>query len=226
MQARWVEAAAEAESGADLARRLEESGVFVRLDREVEPGLFRGATVSRDELESLRQIENVIRQGKVSRIGTERVVLDQGSIATQGDVFVDCTAAGVRATVPRPIFEPGRITMQYVTIGIAPWSAAIIGDVEASRHDDIEKNRLCPPVVFTGDTSGLPGLAYAGMNGLAARALEPDLAAWDEACRLNPARGAANHLDDPRVPAALASVGTHFGPAMANLEHLVVAPTG
>src|SRR5947208_2699461 len=107
LQAHWVEAAAEADSGADLALRLEENGIFVRLDRAVEPGLFRGATVSRDELESLRQIENVIRQGKVLRIGKDRVVLDQGSIATEGDVFVDCTAAGVRATVPRPIFEPG-----------------------------------------------------------------------------------------------------------------------
>ena len=223
LQARWVEAAAEADSGADLARRLEGHGIFVRLDPAVEPGVFRGATVSRAELEALRQIENVIRQGKVLRIGTEHVVLEQGAIATEGHVFVDCTAAGVRPTVPRPVFEPGRITLQYVTIGIAPWSAAIIGTIEASRDDDAEKNRLCPPVVFTGDTADLPRIAYAGMNGLTARALEPDLAAWDEACRLNPARGAANHADDPRVPAAFASIGENFGAAMANLDRLVEA---
>jgi hypothetical protein len=223
LQACWVEAAAEAGGGADLARRLEEHGIFVRLDPEVAPDVFRGATISKAELESLRQIDNVIRQGKVLRIGTERVVLEHGSIASEGHVFVDCTAAGVRPTVLRPVFEPGRITMQYVTIGIAPWSAAIIAVVEASRDNDAERNRLCPPVVFTGETSGLPRAAYAGMSGLTARALEPDLAAWDEACRLNPSRGAANHTDDPRVPAAFAAIGANFGPAMSNLERLVAA---
>jgi hypothetical protein len=221
LQASWVDAAAEADDGAELAHRLEDHGVLVRVDTGVEADLFRGATVSKGELESLRQIENVVRQGRVLRIGRDYVALEQGSIATDGDVFVDCTAAGVRATVPRPIFEPARITLQYVTIGIAPWGAAIIGAVEASRDDDGDKNRLCPPVVFTGDTAGIPSLAYAGMAGLTARGLEPDLAAWDEACRLNPGRGAANHLDDPRVSAAFATIGAKFGAAMSNLERLV-----
>src|SRR4029077_12495950 len=39
MQARWVEAAAEAQDGLDFARRLEASGVFLRIDPEVEPDI-------------------------------------------------------------------------------------------------------------------------------------------------------------------------------------------
>ncbi len=47
LQALWVEAAVAAEDGRDFARRLEDAGVFVRIDPAVEPLAFRGATVSR-----------------------------------------------------------------------------------------------------------------------------------------------------------------------------------
>jgi hypothetical protein len=63
------------------------------------------------------------------------------------------------------------------------------------------------------------------MTGLTMRSAEPDLAAWNEASRLNPGRGAADHMDDPRVPAAFASLGANMGPAMENLERLVRTPT-
>jgi hypothetical protein len=222
LQARWVQAVAEADSAKDFAHRLEASGVFVRLDEDVEPEFFRGAILSKSELDSLRQIENVVRQGKVRQVGTDRITLERGEIASDaGQIYVDCTAAGVRPTVIRPIFEPGRITMQYVTIGIVPWSAATIGVVEASREDDAEKNRLCPPLGFSGNASDLLHIAHAGMTGITVRGAEPDLAAWDEASRLNPAHGAADHMDDPRVPEAFASLGANLGPAMSNLERLV-----
>ena len=61
------------------------------------------------------------------------------------DVYVDCTAAGVPAAAPRPVFEPGRITIQYVAVGFIPWCAATIAFVESTGLPDDEKNRLCPP---------------------------------------------------------------------------------
>ena len=42
LQARWVEAAAEALDGRDFARRLEAYGLFLRIDPSVEPDTFRG----------------------------------------------------------------------------------------------------------------------------------------------------------------------------------------
>ncbi|MDT5009111.1 MAG: hypothetical protein QOH57_728, partial [Mycobacterium sp.] len=138
--------------------------------------------------------------------------------------YVDCTAEGVRPTLPRPIFEADRMTLQYVTIGIVPWSAATVGTVEARADDDSEKNRLCPTVVFTGQSADLPRLAYAGMNGIGTRAMDPDLSVWTESSRLNPARGAAERSDDPRVQDAFATIGAKFGAAMANLEGLVASP--
>ena len=85
---------------------------------------FRGATVSTTELESLRRIKRIIRRGKVRHIGSQ-VFRTEGEVAADPDqVYVDCTAAGVRPTIRRPIFEDDRITLQYVTIGIVPWGAA------------------------------------------------------------------------------------------------------
>jgi hypothetical protein len=228
LQARWVAAAAEAETGADFAHRLEADGVLVRLDPDVEPEAFRGATLSQGEVDALRTIEPV-RSGRVRRIAADRITCDGGELATdRRHVHVDCTAAGVRPTVARPIFEPDRVTLQYVTIGVVPWAAATIGAVEAAREHDDDKNRLCPPLSFSGDIADVLELAYAGMTGgmtgLVARSAEPDLAEWTEQCRLNPSRGAAARLDEPEIADAFTVLGTNLGAAMANLERCVHQP--
>jgi hypothetical protein len=218
LQARWVEAAAAAESGSDFARRLEAAGVFVRIDPGVEPEAYRGPIISDRELDALRTIERVVRMGKVRGIATNRIELDQGQVSTRQDtVHIDCTAAGVRPAPAQHVFARERITLQYVTIVGAPWSAATLGVVEAARDDDAEKNRLCPPITFSGQASELLQFAYAGMSGLFARTAEPDLAAWAESCRLNPASGAAARIGEPQIAAALTSLMSNFGPAMRNL---------
>jgi hypothetical protein len=218
MQARWIAAAADAADGPDFAARLEAAGVFTRIDGAVEPSMFRGATISRPEVDSLATIERVVRMGRVRRIGTDRVVLTGGDVpSAPGQVFVDCTAAGIPPAVPRPVFSGGRVTLQYVTVGIVPWSAATIGTVEASRADDDVKNRLCPPLTFTGDITDVLTLAYTGMTGTVARSGEPDLAAWNGGCRLNPTQAAAAHADDPQVVDAYVSMGATFVAALQNL---------
>jgi NAD(P)-binding Rossmann-like domain len=222
LQACGVDSAAACDDAVDFAHRLEAEGAMIRIDPSVEPGVFRGATLSLLELDALRRIEDVVRLGRVRRIGTSDIVFDDTSLATDAQqVYVDCTAEGLRPAPPRVVFENGRITAQYVTIGIAPWSAATIAVVEASDRDDRQKNELCPPVAFTGESSSLLPIARAGIAGLMARAAEPELAAWTERCRLNPVRGAAEHLDDPAVQEAFTSVATNIGPAMENLERIL-----
>src|SRR4051812_2421744 len=151
LQACWVTAAAEAENATDFMHRLESDEILLRIDRSVEAETFRGATISEREIEALRTIERVIAGRRVLRIGTDRIVTDAGDIDAVPDrVYVDCTAQGVRPTVQRPIFEDDRITLQYVTIGIVPGSAAPVGFVESRDADDVKKNRLCPTLTFTG----------------------------------------------------------------------------
>jgi hypothetical protein len=224
MQAHWVAAAAVAEDASDFAHRLEDVGVYLRLDPDFEPSTWRGATISRAEIDALRSIEQVVRGGYVRRIGTGAVQLTDGEIpSVPGELYVDCTAAGVRPIIPRPMFTPGHIVLQYVTIGIAPWSAATVGLVEATRDDDTEKNRLCPTLTFEADASHMLRTAYDGMTGLAVRGAEPDLNAWTETCRLNPAAGAMSRLDDSDVASALTTMMEQFGPAMQNLTGRVAA---
>jgi hypothetical protein len=221
LQARFVERAADCDGPRSFMDGLEADGIMVRIDPGVQPEVFRGATVSQLELDSLRQIDNVVRLGRVRRIGTQQIAFDNADMPSDPhQVYVDCTAAGVRPVETRPVFDRDHITMQYVTIGVAPWSAATIAAVETTDRDDDRKNELCPPVAFTGEASDTLRLAYAGMTGLLARGAEPDLGAWTENCRLNPARGAADHLDDPQVQTAFESLATNMGLAMSNLEQL------
>ena len=61
LQACWVEAAGAAEEGRDFAHRLEDAGMFMRIDPLTEPLVFRGVTVSRREIDALRTIEHIVR---------------------------------------------------------------------------------------------------------------------------------------------------------------------
>lgn len=225
LQARWVEAAAAATGPADFAHRLEDAEVFLRIDPEVEPTLFRGATASVGEIESLRSVADVVRRGRVRGVTADRIGFDDGGLPTPRDhLYVDCTAAGVPATTPRPLFTEGRIVLQYVTLGFVPWGAATIGAVEALKSDDTERNDLCPPVVFSGHVDDILRFAEAGMRGLAARAADPDLSTWTEACRLNPTRGASARAGDPVVADAFAAMAAKFYPALENLRRLTSSP--
>ena len=219
LQARWVETAAAAKDGRDFARRLEEAGVFVRIDPSVEPLAFRGATVSPHEINAFRTIEHVVRASRVRTIGRTTVTTDTGDIpGGPREVYVDCTAAGLPASAPRPVFEPGRITIQYVATGLIPLCAAAIAVIESTGVPDEEKNRLCPPVVFTGDAADLVRFAYSAMQGQVARAGDETVGPWSTASRLNPAQAAPDHMDDPDVAESLAFVTEHRQAALENLE--------
>jgi cation diffusion facilitator CzcD-associated flavoprotein CzcO len=222
MQAHWVSEAARSTDGHDFTRRLGDAGVLVRVDEDVEGDVFRGAIISRYELDHLRSVEDVVRGRKVRRIASGRLLLDDGELpARPGEVYVDCTAHGVPYAEARPTFGRGRITVGYVTLGIVPWSAATIAAVEASHESEEVKNRLTPAMSWTGSTSDVIPMLHAGMSGLSARAADPVVGAWTEACRLNPAAGAiAKAGSDPAIGAALTTIITEIGPALDNLQRL------
>jgi hypothetical protein len=204
---RWMadhnEAAAEATDLHDLFRRLEDRGAVLRIDPRVEPSFHRGAILSEGERATLRGIEDVIRLGRVVGVGTRHIELEGGTVATApGHVHVDCTAAGLGAKPIRPIFEDGRITVQWVQFGLAPFNAALIGHVEATREDDRQKNHLCPANGFTpaADARNYARSWATTQRAVGAWMAEPDLTEWLGRCRLNMLGGAGEHL---RAPAAM-----------------------
>jgi hypothetical protein len=215
----YLEAAAQAEDVTDLFGRLEACGQLVRLDPAVEPAMYRCATVSQNELASLRRIETVVRLGRVMHLAPDRIVLEEGSIpAGGGEVHVDCSGDGLPLAPGRPIFADGRITLQPIRTCQPAFNAALVGYVEASRDDDTEKNLLCPPNPYPDTATDWISATCIAQRAQATWLGDADLSAWMEGARLNAARGIGDQLTDPRMKSALTRMFVSAEPAVTNLE--------
>ncbi|HEV7863124.1 MAG TPA: FAD/NAD(P)-binding protein [Acidimicrobiia bacterium] len=223
--ASWTECLAHAGSTPDLFRRLEESGGIFRLDPSVEPSVFRAPILSQAEITGLRKVERVVRHGRVRHVGAERIVLADSEIPTgRGEVHVDCTASGFRRAPPRPIFEPGRITLQSLIGGFTTQYAALMGFIEATRDDDTERNRVCPPTPQVTLAEDWVSMMRGILHSSALHATEPDLTAWSDRSRLSFTCGLSQHMDDPRLAAAMARWAACSEPALKNAEVLLAGP--
>ncbi|MCS3499139.1 cation diffusion facilitator CzcD-associated flavoprotein CzcO [Bradyrhizobium japonicum] len=142
-----LEAIGEAASINDLFLQFERRDLWLRLDRSITPTMFHGATMSKGELDKLRLIKDVVRRGHVQVIHRDRIVLEEGTISANDDwLCVDCTAAGIPPRKAKVIFEPDKITLQWVKWGRSALSAAVLGYVEATIDGDDLKNDLCQPI--------------------------------------------------------------------------------
>jgi len=97
-------------------------------------------------------------------------------------------------------------------------TSSVTRSVLTSVEEREEKNRLCPPVVFSGDVADLARLAYPAMQGQVARVRHEAVGLWSAASRLNPARAAFDHIDDANVAESLAFMHEHTREALRNLE--------
>jgi hypothetical protein len=217
-----IEALAKADTVDDLWRRVEACGQLYPSDPKVMPGMFRGAILSAAEREGLSKIERVVRMGHVQRIGTDRIVLKEGEIATdRGQIHVDCTARGFRKRPVRPIFEPNRIVLQSLIGGFTTYYAALVGFIESSGRDDAEKNRLCPPVPQVELPLDWIRTICGVITSAALHAAEPDITAWQQGSRLNVTRDLGKYLTEPRVVAALERWQANTEEALNNAEHFL-----
>ncbi len=220
-----MECAAEAESLDDLFLRLEAAGVMLRVDRDVIPTMAKTPTIGTWELDLLRTIDRVVRVGRVRNVTRSEIVLDGGSVRlAPGSLIVHCAASGLQYPPLVPLWGPEMIRLQTIRVGFPCFCAALAGYVEATRDDDRERNWLCPPNSFS-DTP----LDWARMQvrgSLAARRFgaEPDIAAWADACALNPARIEPAQRDDPAVRAAAARVADGAGRGLARMAELAGEP--
>ncbi len=146
-QAAQFEAIAASDSIDDLFDRLEKSGVLMRLDTDVKPKMFHGATVSQAELQELRRIKNVVRMGRVTALEPGKVVLEEGTLEVSVDTLhVDCSASAISNLEIKPVFQSDLITPQTVRSYQPVFSASLIAHVEATKESEDEKNRLCDVV--------------------------------------------------------------------------------
>jgi hypothetical protein len=216
-----AEAGAQAASLDEVFERLEASGRLVRIDPSRPATMYRGTMLSRLEVEALRQIEDVVRLGRVRRVESDRIVLERGETETRADVLhVDCTALGLNKAPATPIFQPGRIVLQQVRYLSPTFNAALVGFVEAHRDDDADKNRLCPPNPYPSSVEDWPRMMSRGWKAEGRWLNEPDLSAWAAESRLNLLRALPDHAAEPSVQEAVKRYVTHVGAAIERLEQM------
>ena len=101
--------------------------------------------------------------------------------------------------------------------------ALLAGYVEATRMDDAEKNRLCPP-------NRLPNVPLDWLRGtlIATNAdyvwsKEADIANWLDRSRLNPSCGLRAKRDEPAVRAAMSRFAASARPGLTQLAKFLAA---
>tara|TARA_B100000780_G_scaffold275523_1_gene242283 strand:+ start:160 stop:1557 length:1398 start_codon:yes stop_codon:yes gene_type:complete len=219
-QANQMEAIANSESIEDMFKRLEDAGVFLRIDTGVWPKMFHGATISQLELTELRRIKNVIRLGRVLEIGVDEILLEQGSMATPVNcVFVDCSASAISNLVMKPVFEDKLITPQTVRSYQPVFSAAFIAHVEATYPEE-EKNKLCRVVPLPNTDLDWLRLTAAFMMNQTTWSRKEELRTWLYNNRLDGFSRLVQSVkkDDHEKLAILDKMRSHSQAAMAKLQ--------
>jgi hypothetical protein len=217
-----IEAMAQATSIDELFDRLESEGVFLRIDPAVTPTMFRGAIMTESELHLLRRIEDVVRMGHVRRIERDEIVFERGAVPTdERTVHVHCAARGLARPPRRPIFEPGRVTIQPFFWGFACYQFAMLGVIEATVESDEQKNSLCSPIAYWDDNEDYLTAFLGTLASTATIAAHPALASWNRTSRLNPVSGIAPYKDDPRVIASRERIKRFGRPAAMNVQKLL-----
>lgn len=220
-----MESAADAESLDDLFLRLEAAGVMLRIDRDVIPTMAKTPTLGAWELDLLRTVENVVRLGRIKHVTRGEVVLDDGSVPlAPGSLIVHCAASGLQYPPLVPIWGPDKIRLQTIRAGFPCFCAALAGYVEATRDDDRERNRLCPPTNLPDSPASWARMQVRGTIAAATYGAEPDIAAWANGCALNPARIEPSQRNDPAVHAAAARLADHAKRGLTRMAELAHEP--
>lgn len=218
-------AAASAESLDDLFLRLEAAGVMLRLDRRAVPTMAKAPTLAAWELELLRTVENVVRLGHIKHVTRGEIILDGGAVAVApGSLVVHCAASGLQYPPLVPLWGPDKIRLQTIRAGFPCFNGALAGYVEATRDDDRERNRLCPPNTLPDTPASWARMQARGTIAARTYGAEPDIAAWANGCALNPVRVDPSQREDPAVRAAAGRLADHAEQGFARLAAFAQEP--
>ncbi len=224
-QAHQAEAMADAENVADLFDRLEQNGVLMRIDPNVRPQMFHGATVSGDELTQLRRIKNIVRKGRVTRLETDRIYFGEDSIATTANTMhVDCSARAVPVTETYDVFQGNKVVVQTVRSYQPVFSAAFIAHIEANYDDEAIKNKLCRVVPIPNHDTDWLVSNVAQIQNQMRWSKEPGIREWLMSNRLDGFTHLTKPSEDttPEQLAILMRLKTAAPRAAANLPKLMM----
>ena len=218
------EAIAKATSITDLFDRLEAAGVLVRIDKNVRPQMFHGATISQLEITEMRRIKNVVRMGRVQSIEKNKIILENGSIPTSANhIHVDCSASAIPNLEMKTIFKDGVITPQTVRPYQPVFSAAFIAHVEANYGDEKTKNKLCQVVPLPNHDTDWIRMTAVQMVNQFTWSQDKALRHWLRNNRLDGFSGMVRNVDksDDKKMAILQSMRDNAMPAMMKLQQFI-----
>ena len=222
-QVRAFEAFATASSADALFEQLEAAGNMLRIDPSVRPQMFHYATVSAGEVEVLRRITDVIRQGRVRAIEAGGLRLDAGFVpVAAGALYVDCTASAVTRRPAVPVFDGDRITLQMIRMPAPTFSAALAAWVEVHIGDEARRNELCTPCPLPDAVGDYPQTELANLRNQLVWSSEPELRRWIRDSRLDGFGKVARAVtpDQTDRMAVLTALRDRAWPAAANLQRL------
>ena len=200
---------------------LNEHRILLRVDEDVTPTMAKIPTINDAEVAELRRVRHVVRMGHVRSVTRDEIVLDRGTVPTSpGSLHVHCAASGIPRYPTRPVFTEGGITLQVLRWNMPCLSAAVTGLVEATRGDLDQKNRLCRAQPIPDGPAHLPEMALHSMRSDYRWSKDPEVQAYVDGTRLNPARGWTDQLAEPAAQAALQRFVEHAAAAVGNLERL------
>lgn len=218
-----VEVAAQTNGATDFLDRLERANVLVRIDPTFWPTKFRGATMTRAEIDQARRVERVVRLGHVTSVERQLVQLSEGALPIDAEaLIVDCTAEGIRYRPPVPIFQGDRITLQYAQFtGHPTYSASLIARTELALDSDDTKNDVCPPIPMSGEADQFLASVLIGLQSMGKQNAIPEIAQWSQSARLNGLSWALKDMEDPEAQADLGRLFTALEPALANIRSVL-----
>ena len=225
-QAAQFESIAQADSVEDMFDRLEASGYFLRLDKTVRPEMFHGATISQAELEALRQLKNIVRMGRVTKIEPDLITLEKGTApSTPGTVHIDCSATALRADLPATaIFKDDVITPQMVRSYQPIFSASLIAYIEASfPEDDRKKNDVCGVVPLPNADIDYMKMTAANMMNQYKWSQNPEIRDWLLTNRLDGFSKMVSEIgpDDTEKRAIMKRLRNNAMPAVMKLQNFI-----
>lgn len=224
-QAAQMEALANATSVDDAFERLEACGMLMRIFEDQRPTMYHCATMSMGEIEQLRRIKNVLRQGRVTAVSPRRLTFKSGAAADMpdGTLFIDCTATAVEKRPAIPVFQGDTITPQMIRTCQPAFSAALIAHVELNYEDEARKNELTGVVPLPDGLAEFLPVTLTNMMNQYQWSRDPGIRKWMYESRLDGFSKiiAGIDPDDTAAKAVMEKFKTYSMPAILNMQNLM-----
>ncbi len=187
-----VESIVNAKNIDEVFLQLERQGSMCRIDTGILPSKWRCATVDHRELAALRQVEKVVRLGRVEHVSAGEIELEEGTVdAVEDSLFIDCSANGLAKFEPRPLFSEGRVNLQSVFMCQQTFSAALIAHLELLEISDERRNQVLTAAPHPELKQDLPSTLLTSIQNLINSNRHMPL--WLRRSRLNPMHHEAPH---------------------------------